>query len=425
MKLEFLDVAFGQNKNFPQKNEITFNLDSKVGLEFFENEIVRVSTTKGKMMGFITFFEYEQSGKKAYVSSSFKNLEDGKSFNLEKIKHVSLNAYSPAKISNIKNNVVNISSNIIKEISDEDKILTGLLLVNKFNGYKLNVPIHKIIINEIHDNKIELNIKQRKLLDIDLPTYICQKYLDELGNEIKELYPSEKENLQLEPKKETGKRDIEIKYYEAVDILNKATKGKAILSIYPVYKENKENKWNKINGQLKKPVNWFLSFLVGQNKIELRVARPYPIDESENIVRITKENMEILGLKESDKVIIRNNELAYSARIMALSNYSIISNENRIKNEADLSLLIGIPTFIRNELGLQHINGNVSIERDLKYLFKKNLNKQILPMVGLLISIKLFDEIQTLCLRVTVIIIVSLIFLFFSFSEARAYVDEK
>lgn len=414
MIIKLDEIEFSKSKCFPKKDDITLNLNCNLEHDFCENEIVQVSTPKGKKTGMISFYKYKNSNIKAYMSREFKALAQGEFFSVEKTNHIDLTEYSTAKISNIKKNKIGISNNIIQQIMTDNKPLDGILLLNKLNGCILNVPIDRVELDYKSENKVELNVKDRRLLDIELPTYICQSYLDKFKEGFEKYYECEAKNVTYD------------NYYEATKAYKDHIKdaGIEILSVYPVYynSQRKIKKLNQIAGVLG---NKILSFLIGQRQIVLRTVRPYPIDECENAVRISKLNMDLLGLTENDNVIIRNNQTSYKARVLLLDNYDILKNENRLKSEDDLSLLIAIPAYMRSELKLPYINSSVSVERDLKYLFRKNLNNQIMTIIGLLVSLSFINEIKMLLLKIVLIIFSFSLLLYLSFSEVREIISNK
>lgn len=412
MKLESKKIKFSNNKNYSMHNEITLNSNFTDGNEFDENEIVDLISSNGKTSCMITYKSYD-SDFVAYLSPRLKSLDDGFEFNVNKIPHKNLNKYYIAKVQFIKTNKIEISKNIIDSISD-NKDLYGIILLNKLNGYKLKLSNNDIVIDENTKDRVKLSVKHRRLLDIELPTYINQTYLDKYNEELGLHYELEDKNVKYDD------------YYEASKWFKKSTEDNNIevISVFPIYKDIKKNKKitflvNKIK-QLKQKI---LAFFIGQKELTLRVIRPYPIDETENCIRLSETALKLLGIEEMDTVIIRNGKHFCRARVLTIDDDVIITNENRLKLEQELSILVGIPSYMRGELSLSFINSNVKVERDLGYIFKKNLDNQITTIIGVVLSISIVDKIPNIIYRALVIIFLALFFLYLSFSEYRGRIS--
>ena len=135
-----------------------------------------------------------------------------------------------------------------------------------------------------------------------------------------------------------------------------------------------------------------MEITVGQKIIEMKCARPYNIDEENRIVRLSSDNILILGLEPTDQVIIRYQGRRTKARVLAydLDNEWVeITNTNHLLEDekSEIEFLVGIPRCIREELDIPYIDINIEIERDTSYLFKKNLNIQFLPLLAMLFTI--------------------------------------
>ncbi|WP_461205532.1 hypothetical protein [Clostridium sp. DL1XJH146] len=410
MELDITKVSFSKNKNYTMKNEITFNLNLFENMIFDENEMVELVTNNCKKICIITYKRYDTE-KTAYLSRSLKKYIDGDKVTISRIPHVNLNKYYTSKIENIKDEVVEISKDIIDNIKD-GKNLNGVIFLNKLNGYMLNVPINKIQVNVKTNNKVRLSIKHRRLLDIELPTYINQIYIDKYSNILDKYYNSEFTNVQYD------------NYYETVQWFKNSISEHNIdsFSVYPLYETKKKyNIIESLTSRVNSTKISLLSFFIGQRQITLRVIRPYPIDESENSIRVSQTAMKLLGLEETDTVIIRNGNNQCKARVLCIDEPSIIFNENRIKSDEELSILVGIPSYMRIELGLEYINSNVSIERDLSYFFRKHLNKQIMTIIGLMISISVLQKFSNIILRTVLIFVLVILFIYHFLKYVKKY----
>ncbi|MDF2949047.1 MAG: hypothetical protein K0R07_1074, partial [Sedimentibacter sp.] len=269
------------------------------------------------------------------------------------------------------------------------------------------------VIDEKTKDRVKLSVKHRRLLDIELPTYINQTYLDKYNESLGLNYESEDKNVKYDD------------YYEASKWFKKSTENNIeVISVFPIYKDVKKNK--KISflvDKMKQVKQKILAFFIGQKELTLRVIRPYPIDETENCIRMSETALKLLGIEEMDTVIIRNGKNFCRARVLTIDDDVIITNENRLKLEQELSILVGIPSYMREELSLSFINSNVKVERDLGYIFRKNLDNQMTTIIGVVLSISVVDKIPNIIYRVLAITFLALFFLYLSFSEYRGRIS--
>ena len=166
-------------------------------------------------------------------------------------------------------------------------------------------------------------------------------------------------------------------------------------------------------------------FVVGNSSILLKSCRPYDNDEGRDVVRLPRSAMVHLGIDESDKVILRHGKAKAKARALPIDSLERIRETNTIAREADIDPIVGIPAFMRRDLGVCDLDEAVLVERDTGYLFAKNLNAQFMPVLLFFLAV-----IQTGFLFGSVVLgyalLVSIIGLpliaFIVFSEQRAKV---
>lgn len=413
MKLDISEIKFGGNKNFSMKNEITFN--SEICTHAFqENELVEVCCSN-KIKFATVSYQNKQSKDVAYLSNDLKDFICTEIFTINKINHVAVKQYLTAKILNVQQHKVEISKNLIDKLLIENQ-KSDLILINNFNGYRLDLSKKDYVIDETKDDIIRLGVKHRRLLDVELPTFINSYYLDTLGNDIKKYYHSELKNV------------IYDDYYNAVSEFKKIYQSSDIniLTIYSIPNNEKQSLTKTIKNYIAKGIiNKILECIIGQRKISLRVVRPCPIDESENTIRISEVTMKLLGLDETDNVIVRNGKYSIKAKVMKIDKYASIAQENRLKSEQELDIIIGIPAYMRVKLDLSYINSTVTIERDLHYLFRKNLNNQIMTIIGFLVSLSFIDFISNVFIKSILLLIIMISLVYLSFSQIREKVGRN
>jgi ATP-dependent Lon protease len=128
--------------------------------------------------------------------------------------------------------------------------------------------------------------------------------------------------------------------------------------------------------------------LIDTKPIQLRSGRPYSTDEDSDIVRIMPTTMKILGICELDKAVIEHRGKRVVLRALEFDSFDPLLDANPlVYDEAEANVLIGIPAKYRHELGILSLNSIVTVSRDMQYLFVKNGNHQVLPIIGVVFTI--------------------------------------
>lgn len=460
-----------RNKNIHKKNEITFNLASHLvkdsTIPFYENQLVTLKFQNGRSKrGFVSFKRYSSTDNDIYISSKLSADKNEIYYaSIEPIAHLKFEKYSIAHLEHVKSFLVEISTSDPslgqKIINHSDKDFIGVTIVNNLNGSTLFIKKENLMLCQFDSvcttdtrpitNQIRLNHEHRMLLDIELPTFINQFYLDKLmeiesgalvannseqsPNFFKAYYCNEETTLsesQIEDVfafKQTINKEI-FSFNSRKKACRKGAQQDVAdsdviytLSVYPEY--NKEYHKDSILFRFR---NLFLNTLLRNKQKTKRVIRPYIIDETDNVVRLTANSIRQLGLEENDSIIIRNsyNNKKVSVRALVISDENAIFQENRISSSQFLNLCIGIPAHLRNALDLDMIHCSVTIERDLQRLFKKHLNSQIPSLLGLVLSIVALKDIIS---SISVLTLISALFfvflLYLSFSDIRERIDHS
>ncbi len=440
MEIEIAKFRFARTKNMHKRDEIELPLEYKN--IFYENQKALVtfflkqdsnsnSQNSGEEITNSCFLVFTSNVKLSYAKVSknliplkYKDLVD--KIVIKKLSEIKNKRYDVANVKSLEKNSIRVGYGVYnKYLKKDDK--AGLLIVNNLNGYRMYInrneieysfdlkKIEKMNMKNIEEKSylndycVSFSSYHRRLLDIEVPTFIEKYYLDIVKdnsekNDLDKLY-HDGGNIKFED------------YYQAKAIIKKELKA-ANIDIYSIYSYNPvEKKWYK--GILKKFLTKVLSFFIGQKDIVLRVVRPAVIDESDNVVKLSKNSMMHLGVEEFDKVKISFKDKNVTARVTEITKPSLIFSENRIKNEDELSIVVGIPAHLRNKLGLKYINDNVVIRRDIFFLFKKYLNKQLFPIFGAIVSLSVIQYIKNIWLQIGLIIALIILFTYLSFSEVR------
>ena len=119
-------------------------------------------------------------------------------------------------------------------------------------------------------------------------------------------------------------------------------------------------------------------FYVGKSTILLTSKRPYEIDEGKDIVRMSKNSMNLLGITSMDKVRITYRNKTITSRVLELEEKEAFAKTNPPMSG---DVVVGIPVNLRKRLGINNVNSGVKIDRDTPFIFRKSFNEQIVPIL--------------------------------------------
>lgn len=261
--------------------------------------------------------------------------------------------------------------------------LTHLQLVNNLSGCSMDIPMEKIEFEEMSEDSIRLNRYHRQMLCNDYPklisAYQYETLCGRIGDEkermiIEKLYGNNgqvnKERLMTEGITST----------ELSTILKKSHMNS--LSIYPVIEEKlKLSTFKRIKELL-------LKLYIHDTRQILKVIRPYETDEFNRVVRMTKSSFDLLGIDDTDVVILAYRNKRAKVRALILEDVDIIKELNAIDSTTELDMAIAIPVSVRDELGIPNIEYACEVYRDKDYLMRKNVSLQFLTLVGTLITVE-------------------------------------
>lgn len=222
---------------------------------------------------------------------------------------------------------------------------------------------------------VRLSKRQRSYLGLEVPQYlsneqwaVLEEKLDPESEEHKiicEVYPSEDRVLDKSVSYEKKNR--------AKEIVSGYCSGE--LSMIPV----PESTYAKKRGLLRRICDVY----VGKSTLSLVCRRPYDIDEGVDVVRITKSNMNLLGIDEMDKVILQYKNKKVSCRVLELDDEEAFAETNFPISK---DLVVGVPVHIRKKLQVMDLSSSIKVDRDTTFIFKKSINEQIVPVIVTLFS---------------------------------------
>lgn len=325
-------------------------------------------------------------------------------------KTFSFNKMFIQKIDNIKEDILVLSKSDYDAIAP---ILSSYKLIKLKNGYteqSITIKSSHIIPSEtIPCGTILLNRKQRVFLGLETRKYLSPDLWNRITDNLKA--KNKEEDLQiLEQIYKTQDHILEpdtpysLKE-RAKKIINSCLPYKLLL--FPViesYFNIKKRKLQRLS-----------DFYVGKSTLNLICRRPYSSDEGTDIVRLTKSNMQILGIDTMDKVILQYDNNQVSCQVLELDEEELFFEENL---PIEINYAIGIPVHIRKKLKISGLNCAVKVDRDTGFIFKKSMNEQIVPVLLTFFSVNSFHNINFLLS--TIVSLISIPFVvFFNLSSKR------
>lgn len=274
-------------------------------------------------------------------------------------------------------------------------------------------------------NRLYLNYFQRQLMNLNIPKKVipAEQYASYLNKA--ELSPAEKALLQ--EAYENHKQYYRIKKEYITDESLKAvfrTLRLDRVELIEIQGDAPRQTERGLQQTIRCLAEGVLRRLIDTKPIQLRSGRPYSTDEDSDIVRIMPTTMKILGICELDKVVIEHRGKRVVLRALEFDSFDPLLDANPlVYDEAEANVLIGIPAKYRHELGILSLNSIVTVSRDMQYLFVKNGNHQVLPIIGVVFTIlQTFQQpiyrILLCCAAVPAAIYVSL-------SQERARIDRR
>ena len=370
-------------------NIIEFSNELMEKYDIGENQNINLIDVKNATIK-ICCVKYNEKLKGNFIAL---NLSDRKNFS------ESSNIYIQKK-SNIKFNKISVQS--------VDDILEGYItipesykswgekhggkefeLMNEITGASMDISFDKIKYdNKIGESSIKLNYFQRLVLEGDLPQKIPKYHYEKFKTMLAE---DDDKLAVLTNHYENGKAlTVEVlkthkdsyNHKKVVkEVLGKA--GYPVLGLYPISREEKAKE-----NFICRVIDKILDITIGSNKIYLKCIRPYETDESSNVVRLAKGTLELLGVDETDNLIISYRNKKVKARALMINEIESIKETNIFQTESELNACIGIPAHIRKKLGINKINVCCNVERDKRYLFEKNLNIQFISIIATVLAVK-------------------------------------
>ena len=300
---------------------------------------------------------------------------------LEKCSGVSLLAYKSLsfskiirqKVDQIKEGNIVISQALINEM-DPNFFNSGYKLYSLYNtSTGENIIIKKKHIkfdDKLDKNTIRISNLQRTFLGFEgrdyIPEIVWSQLMDRCQND-----PRMNDIINVYDKN-THKviKSDQIKEKEITKLINDMLGTKLVLS--PIIESVAPR------SDRRSPIRVVTDFYVGKSTILLTAKRPYEIDEGKDIVRMSKNSMNLLGISSMDTVRITYRNKTISSRVLELEEKEAFAKTNPPMSG---DVVIGIPVNLRKRLGINNVNSSVKVDRDTPFIFRRSFNEQIVPIL--------------------------------------------
>lgn len=287
---------------------------------------------------------------------------------------------------------------------DIDEVLTTIgadyfEIVNRVTSASFDIERSKIKVKpSLGAGTIQLSYLQREFLDLEHPPDTLSKYYyDQICESL--INQSEPiDIIQKQYEKQKVREDLKYEEKQKVKKLMKLA-GFNNVAIYPLYLKPGKKKRISLT-------RLFLNLAIRPATLKLNVIRPYSTDESNNIVRMSKSAMNLLGIAENDLVILNYRRKSIEVPVLEFDSPELVRETNIVTNESSINISIGIPAHLRYKLGIKQIGKICEVERDLAFLFKKNLSLQFLPILAAAFAVFSLDELSFLKRSIITAIIV-------------------
>jgi hypothetical protein len=366
----------GLTNIFPH-NRIELHGDKMTELQLSENDYVVLANVKtGKRRRCVVKRNQEISTEEIILGRSTKEklmTENGTSVYLIKENKITFTKYGKQVVHSVRDGYIIVSSSIYNALQNKGE---SFELVNVVTGKSFDIPLSKIRSEDsLNPSTVKLSFLQRQFLEYEQPPNTIDSYFYEKFKE----HPDAQEKFLNYYKAEKAVPKLD--YLAQLDLMRNFNQiGYTMLHLYPFEPTNPKVRLHK------RLWEFLLEKIIGQKCLSLSAIRPYSTDESSNAVRMSPSAMKLLGVDETDTIILKNRGKRVKARVLAIESIDLLRETNIVTHDSSMNISIGIPSHLRSELGLKNIGKVIEVERDLTYLFKKNLNLQFLPTIATILT---------------------------------------
>ena len=146
-----------------------------------------------------------------------------------------------------------------------------------------------------------------------------------------------------------------------------------------------------------------LEIIIGKTEYCMKTCWTNLTDDKNNVARISRNMMNLLGVSENDKVVIKYGQKEAIVRVLEGEDYT--------------DSQVGVPAPVRKSLGMNSTNDVVVLYRDMKYIFKRHSQEQTVAIIGTVLAV--FQVVSNITIGVLLCILFIPIILYFALNEER------
>ena len=298
------------------------------------------------------------------------SLEDASGVSLLVYKSLSFSKIMRQKVDQIKEDNIVISEELMNEI-DPHNAYKLYSLYNTSTGENMIIKKKHIKFDKgLDKSTIRISNLQRTFLGFEGRDYIPEIVWSQLMSRCKDsedmaqiLKVYDKNTHKVIKSEQVQEKDI-------TKLINKMLGTKLMLC--PIIESVAPR------SDRRSPIRVITDFYVGKSTILLTAKRPYEIDEGKDIVRMSKNSMNLLGISSMDTVRITYRNKTISSRVLELEEKEAFAKTNPPMSG---DVVIGIPVNLRKKLGINNVNSSVKVDRDTPFIFRKSFNEQLVPIL--------------------------------------------
>lgn len=298
------------------------------------------------------------------------SLEDASGVSLLVYKSLSFTKIMRQKVDHIKEDNIVISEELMNEI-DPHNAYKLYSLYNTSTGENMIIKKKHIKFDKgLDKNTIRISNLQRTFLGFEGRDYIPEIVWSQLMSRCKD--SEEMAQILKVYDKNTHKviKPDQVQEKDITKLINKMLGTKLMLC--PIIESVAPR------SDRRSPIRVITDFYVGKSTILLAAKRPYEIDEGKDIVRMSKNSMNLLGISSMDTVRITYRNKTISSRVLELEEKEAFAKTNPPMSG---DVVIGIPVNLRKKLGINNVNSSVKVDRDTPFIFRKSFNEQLVPIL--------------------------------------------
>lgn len=298
---------------------------------------------------------------------------------------------------------IGLTEQLYEELKQEEDRY-DYVLYNRYTEARMHLKLKNY--GKRQEKKIFMPYYYRELMGVEFPlAEVSEKGFEKL----KATWQEEQEQLTA-----AYVYDEEQKAYRLENpkgLKNANWRAKLQLEILKVKKNSRAVSWKD---RLQKFYFRLLQKLIGYVEYDMRVAIPKISDDNYETARVSTDMMKLLGVSENDEIEITFGDKTERVRVLE------IEKDDDTFGRQDM--IIGVPAETRRNLEIM-LNDVVSVRRNMRYTFVRNINQQLFAIFGTVLTIVTLSD--NLWFRIVASILAVPFVTYVTFAEERVKVQRK